>query len=82
MTTHKLSKGSMTALEMLRKGHTTATEMKSEGFQVNSAHLTALLKKNLATAKQVNLVCECCGHKRKVNQYTLTEKGEKYTQEG
>ena len=75
----KLSKGSMRALEMLRDGNLTVADMKVKGFDgVNSAHLMALTNRELATATKVKLVCECCGSKRTVNEYSLTEKGREY----
>ena len=75
----KLSKGSMRALEMLRGGDLTVADMKVKGFDnVNSAHLTALTNRELAVATKVKLVCKCCGAKRVVNQYALTEKGREY----
>ncbi len=78
----KLSKGSIRALEMLREGHDFAFKMKDNGFNVNGSHLGALVRNELATATDVQLVCECCGAKRKVKRYALTEKGKTFSQDG
>ena len=77
----KLSVGAISALEKLREGASTAQEIKAKGFAVNPAHLTALVNRGLATATKITLVCECCGAKRKVNSYELTEQGKVYSQE-
>ena len=71
----KLSDGAKRALEMVKDGCKTANEMKAKGFDVNSAHLTVLVNRGLVTSKDVFLVCETCGHKRKVKSYEITEKG-------
>lgn len=75
----KLSAGSKRALEMLHDEDMTVADMKVKGFEkVNSAHLTALVNRDLVMAGKVRLVCECCGSKRTVNEYSLTEKGREY----
>ena len=71
----KLSKGTFQALEMLSQGHDTAKAMKDNGFEVNGAQLGALTRDGFATSEKITLECECCGHKRKVSRYKLTEKG-------
>lgn len=76
----KLSVGSLTALDHLKDGAKTAQDIKARGFAVNPAHLTALVNHGMATAEKVQLVCECCGAKRKVNAYKVTEKGQTYVQ--
>jgi len=71
----ELSVGAKLALKMVKEGCKTANEIKSKGVDVNSAHLTVLVNREYCTSKDVFLVCECCGHKRKVKSYELTEKG-------
>jgi hypothetical protein len=70
----KLSDGSLKALEFIKKGITTAQEMKDNGFEVNSAHLTALVNRGLISANQVEKEFQVIV-KRKVNEYSLTDKG-------
>jgi peroxiredoxin len=70
----KLSEGSLKALDFIKKGITTAQEMKDKGFNVNSAHLTALVNRGLINALQVEKEFQVVV-KRKVNDYSLTEKG-------
>lgn len=71
----KLSVGALKALEMLQGGCETAADIKIQGFAVNSAHLTVLVKRGYATSADTSIECEFCGSKRKVKKYTLTEKG-------
>lgn len=75
---NKLSKGSVRALEMLKEGHDMAFKMKEHGFGVNGSHLASLVRNELAVATDVQLECSCCGAKRKVKRYTLTEKGQAF----
>ena len=78
----KLSEKALRALEMLKDGDMTAQDMKAKGFEdLNSAHLTALVSRELATATKVKLVCGNCGSKRVVNRYALTQKGKDYSPE-
>jgi DNA-directed RNA polymerase subunit RPC12/RpoP len=72
----KLSVGALKALEMLQSGTCkTAADMKIQGFAVNSAHLTVLVSRGYATSADSVIECEYCGSKRKVKEYTLTDKG-------
>jgi hypothetical protein len=77
-TKSKLSQGALDCLALVRDGFKTVADMKEDGHAVNSAYLTALVNRELVSAKQVTLECACCGHKRKVNSYELTEKGVNY----
>ena len=71
-----LSEGAKRALEMLQDGTCkTAADMKIQGFAVNSAHLTVLVKRGYAISEDSVIECEFCGSKRKVKAYTLTDKG-------
>ena len=71
----KLSVGALKALEMLQEGAKNAADIKIRGFAVNSAHLTVLVKRGYATSEDSTIECEYCGSKRKVKEYTLTQKG-------
>lgn len=78
----KLSADTVKALRFVRDLETddmvgvTAATIKAKGFEgLNASHLTSLMKHELVTAVKVNLVCNCCGAKRKVNAYKTTEKG-------
>lgn len=71
----KLSAGAIKSLAMVKEGCKTAADIKSKGFDVNSAHLTVLVKREYLVSKDVFLVCSCCGHKRKVKAYEITDKG-------
>jgi len=75
---NKLSVGAIKALEMVKGGCKTAQDMKVKGFDVNSAHLTVLVNREYCTSKDVFLVCGCCGHKRKVKAYEITQKGQDF----
>ena len=77
---NKLSVGAMTALSHVKGGASTAQEIKANGFDVNPAHLTALVNRGLVTAEKIQLVCACCGAKRVVNSYTITDEGKEFTQ--
>ena len=71
----KLSEGAVRALGMLQEGAKTAADIKIRGFAVNSAHLTVLVSRGYATSADSVIECEYCGSKRKVKEYTLTDKG-------
>jgi hypothetical protein len=76
----KLSDGAMKALTMLKTGSATANDLKSNGFDdLNSAHLTALVNRGLATTEDVEVEVEVIV-KRKVKKYTLTDKGMNHKQ--
>ena len=81
----KLSKGALEALKMIKEYEgvnelgVTASILKEKGLEgLNSAHLNALVNRELVVAKQVNIVCPCCGSKRKANAYKMTEKGHEF----
>jgi hypothetical protein len=76
----KLSDGSLKALEMIKKGVSTAQEMKDKGFEVNSSHLTALVNRGLVVANTVEKEMQVVV-KRKVNEYTLSDKGKSFKSE-
>jgi len=80
-TKSKLSEGAQNCLNALREGMKTAKEMKESGMEVNSAHLTVLVSRGLATATKETFECVCCGAKRKANSYEITQKGVDYTGE-
>jgi hypothetical protein len=76
----KLSDGSLKALEMIKKGVGTAQEMKDKGLEVNSSHLTALVNRGLVVANPVEKEIQVVV-KRKVNEYSLTDKGNAFKSE-
>lgn len=76
----KLSDGSLKALEMIKKGVSTAQEMKDKGFEVNSSHLTALVNRGLVVANTVEKEMQVVV-KRKVNEYALSDKGKTFKSE-
>jgi len=75
----KLSEGAVGALEALKvAGVATASELKAKGLEgLNSAHLTALVARGLATAVEVEREVVAIV-KRTVKEYTVTELGKEY----
>ena len=73
----KLSEGALNALEAIKtagKG-VTASELKELGLEgLNSAHLKALENRGLVTAVEIEKEIVTVV-KRKVKEYTITEKG-------
>ncbi len=71
-----LSLGAIRALEMLKvEKSATAKDLKDLGFEkVNSSHLKALENRGLITSKDVEIEV-ITKQKRKVKEYTITEKG-------
>lgn len=77
---NKLSANSKKALEMVSKKPTTIAEMKINGFEdVNSSHLTALVKRGLVDTEEIEIEVPAIV-KRKVKLYTINEKGLKEIQ--
>jgi len=71
----KLSQVAIQALQELKSGSYTAQQLKELGLDtLNSAHLTALVNRGLATTDKVEVEVPTVV-KRKVNIYTITEKG-------
>ncbi len=80
MAKTKLSALSLQALEMLKGKSMTASELKDLGLNdVNSAHLTALANRGLISADKVEVEVQTIV-KRKVNKYTVTDKGVNFTE--
>ena len=71
-----LSAETMKALEMLKvEKSATAKKLKDLGFEnVNSSHLKALENRGLVVSKDVEIEVVVV-QKRKVKEYTITEKG-------
>ena len=71
-----LSAETIKALEMLKvEKSATAKKLKDLGFEtVNSSHLKALENRGLVTSKDVEIEVVVV-QKRKVKEYTITEKG-------
>lgn len=73
----KLSEGALKALEAIKTAgkSVTASELKELGLEgLNSAHLKALENRGLVTAVEVEKEIVAVV-KRKVKEYTVTEKG-------
>jgi hypothetical protein len=80
MAKTKLSALSLQALEMLKGKSMTASELKDLGLNdINSAHLTALANRGLISADKVEVEVQTIV-KRKVNKYTVTDKGVNFTE--
>jgi len=80
MAKNKLSALSLQALEMLKGKSMTASELKDLGLNdINSAHLTALANRGLISADKVEVEVQTIV-KRKVNKYTVTDKGVNFTE--
>jgi DNA-binding HxlR family transcriptional regulator len=80
-TKKPISTKSLEALKELKEGTFTMSELVERGVdELNSAHLTALVNRGLAEAVKIerDVVTTV---KRKVNAYTLTEKGRSYKAE-
>jgi hypothetical protein len=79
MAKTKLSALSLKALEMLKDKSMTASDLKDLGLnELNSAHLTALTNRGLISADKVEVEVATVV-KRKVNKYTVTDKGMNFT---
>ena len=73
-----LSQKSVEALQILKEGTFTMNDMVSRGIEgLNSAHLTALVNRGLVETTQVVVEVPTIT-KRKVNAYSLTEKGQTF----
>lgn len=75
MAERKLNEKQVKVLEVL-KGATGAMTLKEigavAGFEVKSGTTNALVKAGLMqVAGEREIVCECCGRKHKVKEYTL-----------
>jgi hypothetical protein len=80
MAKTKLSAVSLQALEVLKGKSLTASDLKDLGLnELNSAHLTALANRGLITADKVEVEVQTVV-KRKVNKYTVTDKGMSFTE--
>lgn len=80
MAKTKLSTVSIQALEVLKNQSLTASELKDLGLnELNSAHLTALANRGLIVADKVEVEVQTVV-KRKVNKYTVTDKGMSFTE--
>jgi len=76
-----LSPKSLQALQILREGTFTMSDLVEKGVEsLNSAHLTALVNRGLITAEKVVIEVPTIV-KRKVNAYSLTEKGQEFKAE-
>lgn len=76
-----LSPKSLQALKILKEGTFTMSDLVEKGLDgLNSAHLTALVNRGLITAEKVVVEVPTVV-KRKVNAYTLTEKGQAHKAE-
>lgn len=82
MAKAKLSEKALEVLEMLKDGSTvTVAELKERGVEgLNSAQLTALVKRGLVSAEKVTVEVPTVV-KRKVNAYTVTEAGSEFKSE-
>lgn len=70
-----LSQKSVEALQILKEGTFTMNELANRGVEgLNSAHLTALVNRGLVETNQVVVEVPTIA-KRKVNAYSLTDKG-------
>lgn len=70
-----LSAKALEVLKVLTEGEFTVAELKEKGLDgLNSAHLTALVNRGLVEAEKVTVEVPTVV-KRKVNKYSLTEKG-------
>ena len=73
-----LSQKSVEALQILKEGTFTMSDMANRGIEnLNSAHLTALVNRGLVETTQVVVEVPTVV-KRKVNAYSLTEKGQTF----
>jgi predicted transcriptional regulator len=73
-----LSPKSLEALQILKEGTFTMSELVERGVEnLNSANLTALVSRGLISSEQVVVEVPTVV-KRKVNAYSLTEKGKAF----
>jgi hypothetical protein len=73
-----LSLKSLEALQILKEGTFTMNELVERGLDnLNSANLTALVNRGLITSEQIVVEVPTVV-KRKVNAYTLTDKGKAF----
>jgi predicted transcriptional regulator len=73
-----LSPKSLEALQILKEGTFTMNELVERGLDnLNSANLTALVNRGLISSEQVVVEVPTVV-KRKVNAYTLTDKGKAF----
>ena len=80
MAKTKLSALSLEALRLLKDASMTASDLKDLGLNdINSAHLTALTNRGLISADKVEVEVPTVV-KRKVNRYTITDKGMNFTE--
>lgn len=78
MANKPLSAKALEVLKVLGTGEATVAELKDKGLEgLNSAHLTALVNRGFVAAEKVTVEVPTVV-KRKVNKYSLTEKGTAY----
>lgn len=78
MANKPLSTKALEVLKVLGAGEATVAELKDKGLDgLNSAHLTALVNRGFVEAEKVTVEVPTVV-KRKVNKYSLTEKGSAY----
>ena len=78
-----LSEGAWAGLNAIRQATEPVTLAEINDLtqvKVSSAHMTALLKRELIEAVKTVFVCECCGSKSTKNVYTIVQKGLDYAE--
>lgn len=73
------AKDILEVLRTIKSG--TMAEISANGAEgIVSGNFTALRVRGLVSTEKMPLVCECCGNKKEVTVYTITEAGEAYVE--